>query len=255
MATLPSQPPTEAEIRALVAEVMSRLRAVSPGAAPALSSPPPRASVVSPAAAGVPPAIPLAEQVITLTVVDRLPAGTARVAIGPRSVVTPSARERLADLGIAIDRGSPAGSAPAPARPFVVARVECPGDTAATAARVARAVPGAQQLPATGMADVIAALSVQASRDGARSLLLTGRPATVTILANRSRSLRAVTGRDVPGLLAAATETAANLIVVNPKDLSAGSLERLAVEFTRRAEAPLPPELASVAEGCGCKGH
>jgi len=267
----PSSPaPTEAEIRALVAEVISRLRAGAlnagasgpgasgaspPGAGTAAAASHRSAPAAHQAATAAVPATPLTEQVVTLAVIDRLPAGTARVAIGPRSVITPSARERLADLGIAVDRGQAPGSAPAPARPFVVARVECPGDTAAITARIARAVPGAQQVPATGMADVIAALSVQASRDGARGLVLSGRPATATILANRSRSLRAVTGRDVSGLLAAAAETAANLLVVNPRDLSAGSLERLAVEFNRRADGPPPPDLASAAEGCGCKGH
>jgi len=251
MTSHPAPVPTPDEIRALVAEVIRRLRTAGPAAgtaAPPASAP----SVAAPAAASG--SARIAERVIAVATIDRLPAGTARIVVDPRAVITPSARERLADLGIAVDRGS-APTAPAVvARPFLLARVDCPADAAAGAVRIARALPGVQQLPATGMRDVIEALSLQASRDAARGLVLTGRPALALVLANRSRSLRAVTGRDPGAMLAAARETAANLLVANPREWSPGALERVAVEFAR-LDAPLPAELAAAAEGCGCKSH
>jgi len=255
MTSHPAPVPTPDEIRALVAEVIRRLRTAGPAAgtaAPPASAP----SVAAPAAASgsAPGSARIAERVIAVATIDRLPAGTARIVVDPRAVITPSARERLADLGIAVDRGS-APTAPAVvARPFLLARVDCPADAAAGAVRIARALPGVQQLPATGMRDVIEALSLQASRDAARGLVLTGRPALALVLANRSRSLRAVTGRDPGAMLAAARETAANLLVANPREWSPGALERVAVEFAR-LDAPLPAELAAAAEGCGCKSH
>ncbi|NBV45035.1 MAG: hypothetical protein EBR86_05190 [Planctomycetia bacterium] len=242
-------PPTKDEIEALVAEVIRHLRTGTAFGA--------TASAVKEAgsATATVAAVVIGEQVITLAAIERLPAGTTRVTIAPRAVITPSARERAADLRIAIDRGPAPGAVAAPVRPLLVARVDCPRDAAAGAARIARAVPGTQQLPATGMADVLATLTVQASRDAARGILLTGRPAVALILANRSRSLRAVTGRDVAAILAAATDTAANLLVVNPRDFSLGSLERLAIDFVKRKGDVMPAELAAPAAGCGCQGH
>lgn len=255
MALDPTTAPTPDEIRALVAEVIRRLRSGVPEAnAAALPASAP--SVAAPAAASgsTPGATRIAERVIAVATIDRLPAGTARIVVDPRAVITPSARERLADLRIAVDRGSAPTAPAAVARPFLLARVDCPADAAAAAARIARALPGVQQLPATGMGDVIEALSMQASRDAARGLLLTGRPALALVLANRSRSLRAVTGREGGALLAAARETAANLLVANPREWSPGALERVAVEFAR-LDAPLPAELAAAAGGCGCTSH
>lgn len=255
-------PPTADEIRLLVAEVIRRLRSAAPapaGATPGLaaSTPAPKPNPPQPAPT-TPPLAPggvsIAERVIAAATVDRLAPGTARIVVDPRAVITPSARERLAELRIAVDRGpAPGARATAAPRPLLLARVDCPAD-GSSAARIARALPSVQQLPATGMADVIEALSLQASRDAARGLLFTGRPAVALILANRSRSLRAVTARDAVALLAAARDAAANLLVVNPREWSAGALERVAVEFVR-LDAALPPELAAAAEGCGCKSH
>lgn len=261
-------PPTADEIRLLVAEVIRRLRSaapapagVTPGLAASTPAPrpnPPQPAPTAPALAPTTPAlapggVSIAERVIAAATIDRLAPGTARIVVDPRAVITPSARERLADLGIAVDRGSAPMAPSVVARPFLLARVDCPAD-GSSAARIARALPSVQQLPATGMADVIEALSLQASRDAARGLLFTGRPAVALILANRSRSLRAVTARDAVALLAAARDAAANLLVVNPREWSAGALERVAVEFVR-LDAALPPELAAAAEGCGCKSH
>jgi hypothetical protein len=115
-------------------------------------------------------------------------------------------------------------------------------------------VPGAQRLPSSGLADVIAALATHASRDAARGILLTGRPAVAAILANRSAYLRAVTGRDATHLAAAAAACAANLLVVDPAAF-AGGLERLCADFATRPSGPLPPELAAAPAGCGCQAH
>jgi hypothetical protein len=86
-------------------------------------------------------------------------------------------------------------------------------------------------------------------------VLLTSRPAVAVILANRSASLRAVTARDAAGLAAAASDTVANLLIIDPAQFSGGSLERLCVDFHRTPSGPLPAELTTAPAGCGCKGH
>lgn len=250
-------------IRRLVAEVIARVTADAAAAAP-------KAPAAS--AYGQPQGQPttqiqhtlvtaqavtervVPEKVVTLAVLERLPSGTARVVVAAGAVVTPSAREHASDAGIEIVRGQ-AAAPPAPARPFVIAHADCSGDVSGRCAAIARAVPAAQRLPATGLTDVVAAIATHASRDGARAILLSGRPAAATVLANRSAGLRAVTARDAAGLLAAAAECGANLLVVDPRAFSAVTLDRVCGEFARRDTGPVPAELAATPASCACKGH
>lgn len=242
-------PPDADTIHRLVREVIARLQAGVPAAQPAS---PAAATSRQPTATD---GIALPDKVITLAVLERLPAATRRVAVTAAAVITPSAREFAADAGIELVRGGGATQPSAARRPFIVASVECRGDAAGRCAAIVRGVPGAQQLPATGLADVISAIATHASRDGARGVLLTSRPAAAVVLANRSPSLRAVTARDVAGLVAASSECAANLLVVDPRTLSTVSLERVSSDFARRDPAPAPAELTAPSSSCGCKGH
>lgn len=243
-----------AAIQALVAEVVRRIQAahaIQP--MPATPAAPPRpAALAIPAPATAAFSIP--DRVVTLAHLERLPATIREVVVDAKAVITPSAREHAKDAGITLVRGTAATPA-APARPFVVAQAACRGDVSARTAAIVRAVPGSQQLPASGLADVIAALAGHASKDAARGVLLTGRPAVAVVLANRSASLRAVTARDAATLVAAAADTAANLLVVDPAQFTGGSLERLCADFHRAASGPLPAELAAAPAGCGCKSH
>jgi len=256
-------------VRRLVAEVLRRIGASAAGnvagpaapaqaASPALSA----AAVAPPGSASSPTAAPagvvlLTERVITLSVIEALPAGTRQAAIAAGAVITPSARDRGQELGIALVRAAATQAGPAiPPRPFLVAHAACPVAPVARTAAIARVVPGAQHLPASGLADVVGTLAVQIVRDGGRGILLTGRPATALVLANRQPGLRAVGGPDVRGVLAAAAECAANLLVIDPASFAVG-LERLCTEFAGRPHQPAPPELATPAPstghaGCSC---
>jgi hypothetical protein len=240
------QPPFDREaIQSLVAEVVRRIRSQ---ASPTTTGPQPQA------AAGVAAAVSLEDRVVTLAALERLPAGTRRVSLSAAAVVTPSARDHARDAGIELVRGPSTLPAPAVARTFVIAHADSARDAAIRAAAIARNVPGAQQLPASGLADVITAIAGHASRDAARGILLTGRPAVAVVLANRSASLRAVTGRDLKSVVAAAAESAANLLVVDPAAIPSG-LERLCREFASAAAVAPPAELAAAPAGCGCKTH
>jgi hypothetical protein len=249
----------------LVGEVVQRIR--DAGATPSASttraggSPPPAAgSAPAPVATAAPAASPgghvLADHVVTLAVLERVPAGTRRVVVGARAVLTPSAREHAADTGIEIVRqaGTPMTAAAAP-RMFLVAHAACPADPSAKMAAIARAIPGTQRLPTTGLADVLAALAIHAGRDGARAVLLTGRPHLAVAAANRHASLRAVTGHDAIRVKGAVAECAANLLVLDPAALSSSALERLCSDLMLGADATPPTELATApSTPCGCKG-
>ncbi len=245
-------------VQRLVAEVIRRIQAEATAAPPAAHASPAAAPAASSYGAPEPKAAAatLTARVITLHAVERLPAGTRQVVVDARAVITPSARDYAKEAGISIVRGAAAGSplSAAPPRPFLIAHAQGGTDPAVKAAAIARAVPGSQQLPSSGLADVITAIATHASRDAARGILLTSRPAVATILANRSASLRAVTGRDAASLSAVAADCQANLLIVDPKAFT-GSLERLCTDFASRPAAPPPSELATAPTGCGCKSH
>jgi hypothetical protein len=192
------------------------------------------------------------DRVVSLAQLDRVPAGVNRVGIHAAAVITPSARDRAKEAGITLVRGSENSPTAATERPFIIAQAACRGDASGRAAAIARAIVPAQQLPASGLADVIVALASHASKDGARGVLLTARPAVAVVLANRSASLRAVTARDAASMAAAAADAAANLLVIDPTVFPAAALERVCADFHRTSFPSVPAELAGAPAGCGC---
>lgn len=240
-------------VRQLVAEVVARIQTQPTATRPAAAKP---AAITTQPQSGA--GIAITDSVITLATVERLPSGTKRALISAKAVVTPSAREHARDHGIELMRTSSTAAPAAFPRPFLIAHADCAADMAPRCAAIARSVPGTQQLPATGLADVVATLATHAVRDGARGLLLSGRPAVAVALANRSAGVRAVTARDPASLLAAITETAANIIVVDPRAFPTGSLDRVCTDFAAR-DLPSPPaELSTPAYSptpCSCQGH
>lgn len=255
---------TPDDVARIVRSVLDRVRQqgaapAAPVARPAASLPPAPTPIVPASLYGAPQnatsGVSISEKVVTAATLASVPAGTRVVTLRHDAVITPSARDRARDEGFELARaakGSKAG--PAAPRPFVVASAECPGDVSGRSAGVVRAVPGASQLPATGLADVVATLAQHVSRDGARGLLLAGRPHAACALANRSPGVRAVTARDSATLLAALGEAAANVVVVHPRDFSGTSLDRIAVALAT-STAQAPAELAPPAPaGCGCGG-
>ena len=254
-----------AAIRTLVEEVVRRvLSGDASGTSPLRPEEgDPRRAAEAARIAGTPYPLPsgagacatLSDAVVTLAHVERLPAGTRSIAVSARAVITPSARDRARDAGITIVRGATAASGSAfPARPFVIGQADCRGGAAGPVAAVVHAVPHAQRLPASGLAEVIAALADHVSRDAARGLLLTSRPAAALVLTNRSPGLRAVTAPDPVGLAAAIAETAANLLVIDPAAFR-GNLDRACALFVARSSDPVPAELAAPSAGCACQGH
>jgi len=258
-----ASPFTPDQIAGIVREVLRRIRADlrpeggTPPVAPApLAVPATKAVPADPA--GI---FALAEKLVTAASLAAIPAGTKTIMLRHDALVTPSGRDAARAAGCMLVRGvkgaqAKSGAAPA-ARPFFVAVAECPGDMAVRTASLVRVLPGAQQLPATGLADVVATLGLHLTRDGGRAILLAGRPHVAVALANRSPGVRAVTARDTTTLLVAAQECAANLLVIPPRDFSGSSLERIGATLAGRDPGPAPAELAPASPapaGCPCGG-
>ena len=145
-----AQPPITPEaVAAIVAEVLRRVRAQ----AAASSARAPAAAAQS--AAGV----VLAERVLSLSILERLPPGTRQVILPPTAAVTPSARDHAREHGISIVRAGQSATLAPVVRPFVIAHADCPAVAVARCAAIARLVPTAQQLPPSGLADVLQAIA------------------------------------------------------------------------------------------------
>jgi hypothetical protein len=253
---------TPDQIARIVREVLRRIRAdlgpqhAAPPAAPAAAAVPATKAAAPIVAADV---FQLVEKLVSAASLAAIPAGTKTVMLRHDALITPSGRDAARAAGCTLLRNakgaqSMPGAAPV-SRPFFVAAAECPGDVAGRTASLVRVLPGAQQLPSTGLTDVVASLGLHLARDGGRGILLAGRPHVAVALANRSAGVRAVTARDTTTLLAAAQECAANLLVIAPRDFSASSLERIGVTFATRDPGPAPAELVPpAAAGCACSG-
>lgn len=247
---------SQQDVARLVTEVIRRIRAE---AGPLASAAPPAAPSPAPTAVAV---VSLSDRVVSAEILERLPAGTRRVRLPQRPVITPSARDLARDRGIEL---LPAAAQPVATagRPLVIARADCQSDVSRLAASISRAVPASQQLPAAGLASALTAIADQAGRDAARAILLTDSPAVACVAANRHPSLRAVTAADAAGIEAAAEACAANLLIVEPARFSAHSLERLAARFaagpTQTPPAALTAAVSATAPkpaGCNCQhGH
>ncbi len=250
-----TMPPTTAnaltpqDIARLVGEVISRIhRETAKAGQPAVAAVPAPAAVAT---------VTLTDRVVSAELLEQLPADTTAVQLPRRAVITPSARDIARDRGISL---VPAATQPAAgaARPLIIARAECEADCSALTARLNRAIPASQQIPAAGLASGLTTLADHAGRDAARGLLLTSNPALACVAANRHGSLRAVTADTVAGLEAAAAACAANLLVIDPSRFSATSLERMVVAFAARDSSPPPAVLTAApppatATACSCQ--
>jgi len=138
-----SMSPAEREqlVARIAAEVVRRLSVAPPQAATAVSAPQPSASATATAAEAAGTGPMLAEKVIVLATVARLPRDLREVTVRQDAVLTPSAREWLADHRIAIRRiaASAASATPAASPASLVAASDLPARAAGQAAAVARA--------------------------------------------------------------------------------------------------------------------
>ncbi len=235
-------------IRQLVSEVVARIRSQDEHAI-SESTCSETANVSGPSTF-----VTIDDRVITLATITHLPKDSTAVHIQPKAVVTPSALESARDQGIRIVRSASSPSEETNALPFIIGQAECDGSWAQRYASIIQDIPHAQQLPASGLTDVITTMAMHASRNGARGVLLCGRPHAALVLLNRNPGVRAVMSHDPRSLEFAIHECAANIIIVNPKIFPRGSLRRACTDFASAQSLGIPDELTPVTSPpCPCQ--
>jgi len=195
----------DVDVEAVVRAVMARLAAGTAGA-------------TQPAPAARAGELTLLGQLVTeLDLAEQLTSEkTVRVAAG--TVLTPSARDYLNDRGIKLQRIDPTATSQAGpgTAMLVLGLAETKFEPSGTIAQLKRDGIKVDQVARVGLTEVVENLTDRVRRGGDRALLLTGRPAAATCLANRSRGVRAATARDPEEVRQVLKELNANLLVMNP---------------------------------------
>jgi hypothetical protein len=182
----------------------------------------------------------LSVRLVTLDVIaDRLE-GIRRVIVGPKTVVTPAARDALRQRKIELSRNLHAQN-PSAARLKNIVVAESVKMEAKTLADALRAESIEVQCSSTDC--ILAAvdqLAVELAKGDSLGLLLTPHTAAALCLANRLPGVRAVPGNEAQRLEAELCSVGANLLVVDPQKLAFFKLFRMTGEFFRGGIRPCP---------------
>lgn len=176
-------------------------------------------------------------RVVTLAALPRSLDGIHEILAPAGAILTPAARDRLADARVSVTFGSsalPANTAASTAGfPLACAAAWNPQPLAADLAR--RGVPCAL-LPAADDADAVRGLVAAIGSTG-RGAIVTDEPQIACCLANRDARIRAATAAALPELEGLLTKLDVNLLAVCPSGQSLPMLARLLARF---ATAPAP---------------
>ncbi len=198
----------------------------------------------------------LSDRVIAAETIMNLSRETKVAYIVNKAVITPSARDIARERGIDFITAKTKPQQPAD-RQFIVAQADCTTNVSAAAGVLCQAVPTSQQLPAAGLVPTLEALADHAGRDAARCILLSEDTVVACMAANRFPVIRAVTATESMTLKNRMNTCAANVLILNPRDFSVGSLAQIAKVFALHpTENPpqilRPPQPAKDHHSCSC---
>lgn len=180
------------------------------------------------------------EPVLTQEILKNALNGATQIRIGPRTVLTPSARDYLKTSGIVCIREQPAASNSAKDRwQAIVAKAS---SQAASAVENLRAS-GAEweyRLSGTTIEAAQQAVSTLCRGESTGIVVFAEQPELVACIANRTRRIRAAAVCDVTGVASAKGNLGVNLLVINPVGKSVHELKNLLKTFTAGG-APVPP--------------
>lgn len=229
---------SEEMIDRIVAGVLGQLGTPSGGA-----SSPPEAKERRPAEPSTDKTLEIAEDVVTAAYLENRGIISGPVAFAAKSVLTPSAREFLANRKIAWTRSSRGGSAAATARgKWLTIIVRSTPAVAAAFDLVTKGSDGAWSRELLGCHREAAARGVGALCRGEFDgvVVFTGKPESVACRANRNPQVRAAAVATVGQVKRLKTLMGANLLALDPRERSTFELRNLLKEI-ESAGKPAPP--------------
>ncbi|MBT7727981.1 MAG: hypothetical protein HN703_03770 [Planctomycetaceae bacterium] len=190
------------------------------------------------------PTATLADRVVAAKTIVNLARGTKVAYIVDKAVITPSARDIARDRGIELITAQSKPQQPSD-RQLILAQADCKRNVSGATGAVRRAVPASQQLPTAGLVTTLEALADHTGRDAARCILFSENTVVACIAANRFSSIRAVTATDSTTLKTSSAACAANILILDPRDFSVGSLTQIAKSFAHHPAENTPQILTT----------
>ncbi|MGM0490480.1 MAG: hypothetical protein ACQESR_27460 [Planctomycetota bacterium] len=241
-------------IERIVSEVMRRVSSLPdpPPAAPSDPRPTPPASPPSPQPAGSAPSAPqpaappsdtlmLDARVVTTNTIHGRLKGIRRVVVGTRAVITPSVRDELQKKNIRLERHE-AETVAATAANLTIVRCASSND----AARAMTTLPlptGAVEQRQDELSAAVS-YSTQAVHDsGHASVLVTDQALAAVCLLNRSAHVRAAPAGTVEEVREAISAIGVNVLVVDPRRMTANQWNVIIEAFRKDLPHPCPPGL------------
>lgn len=193
------------DVEQIVREVMARLAG---GAS---------VSNVPAIATGSPGELRLDGRLVTLETLNGRLKGVQRVVVPPRAIVTPAVRDRLRELGIALDVASSSEASAKSSALTLIAWSDASIDLKAlnnllSADNIALKPCGCPDLPTA-----VGTISRAVTSSGRLGLIVTEATCAAICLANRKPGVQAVLGADTASVECAVRNLAANVLVVSPK--------------------------------------
>jgi hypothetical protein len=162
---------------------------------------------------------------------------SAEVHIGPKSILTPAARDYIREQGIRWKRanGAPKSTTPGCTWNAVVVN---PSDAVSQA--VAELSPGKRELVGTCTDAAEKAVSIVCRAEAEGAVVFAESADQIACLANRNQHIRALVAHDPAGLERAAAEISPNVIIIRPAGRTAYELRNL-LRVLKRTGPPKPP--------------
>jgi len=221
----------DVQVERIVREVMARLAKD-------------RSHAIDPPRTDCPPRIELDQTLVTLNLLEDRLDGISELALKPRAVITPAARDFIKQKNVRVVplRASKVDATKTPAGELAVGIADCNGSVV-TIKQLQNALPQAiNVLDGRDTVELVHAVRRHALQHG-RGLIVTSKSATALCIANRIGAVRAVCATNVKQLQHALAEVGANVAIIDPTGRSTWQQLQLARCFASAWHVPCPQEL------------
>lgn len=186
------------------------------------------------------------DRVLTVRDLKGRLAGLKRVAVAPRTIVTPAVIDFLREAGVELIRGGSTGThtPTANAAALIVATAGTDFCTDALRAHLSQRGIETIRVPRGSLVAATQATIEQVTSRRRPALLVASQPLVAACLANRQRAIRAAAVRTVDETRQALAEIGANVIVIDPNRCPAAEQQRIARELAMAA-SNCPAELVA----------
>jgi len=188
-------------------------------------------SASRPSDSAVPKGVQISEAVVTQALLAETINGAKQVQIGPKAILTPSARDFVRNHGIQVLREPSTPRGAASIRLQVIATVSTPATAASVEGFQARGIAVDFRLlgiPAEAASQAISALC---RGEAAKVVVFTSHPELVACLANRNDRLRAAAVADAAGAERVQKTLNPNLLAIDPSTRGVHELKALLKPF------------------------